>query len=66
MPTMVESGATKCRARIRQDDLTQIGSFCRDAFAGVTELPTGFRDKSLMTMRLSAGMPVARKTCVWQ
>ncbi|WP_145984394.1 hypothetical protein [Bradyrhizobium nitroreducens] len=42
----------------------QIGRFCRDGFAAVTELLSAIGDKSLMNMNPRAGMRVARRSCV--
>jgi hypothetical protein len=50
--------------RMMDNPIKEVGSFCRDTFAGVTDLPPGMRDNPLMAMMLSVGMLVARRTCV--
>jgi hypothetical protein len=61
-----DNGGKRCgeKASAEPGDPMQLGSFCRDTFAGGTELTTGIRDKSLMAIMLSAGTAIARKTCV--
>ncbi|MET4799809.1 hypothetical protein [Bradyrhizobium sp. LB11.1] len=58
------SARTAKRHAHGDQDFAVMGSFCRGTFAGVTELPTGFLDKSLIAMMLSAGTLIACGTCV--
>jgi len=64
MPVCWEGPAAKGRAAFGTAMWQQVGSFCRDRFAGVTELRFGVCDNSLIVLTLAPGTRVARKTCV--